>query len=45
MRMLKVTYDVQYTHLPSKCVPKSIKDTENLGNTWVGKAAIALKLL
>lgn len=44
MRMLKLIYDVQYTHLLSSYVPKSIKDTEKLGNTWLGKATIALKI-
>lgn len=44
MGMLKLIYDVQYTHLLSSYVPKSIKDTEKLGNTWLGKATIALKI-
>lgn len=42
--MLKVMYDVQYTHLPSNYVPKSIKDTEKLGNTWLGRAPVSHKI-
>lgn len=45
MGLLKMIYDVEYTHLLSNYVPKSIKDIETLGSTRLGRASISPKLL
>lgn len=42
--MLKLIYDAQYTYVLYNYVPKSIKDTKKLGNTWLGRPTIALKI-
>lgn len=44
MGMLKLICDVRFTHLPFNYVPKGIKDTEKLRNTWLGRASIFLRI-
>lgn len=43
MGLLKVICDVQYSPT-SNYVPKSIKDTGNLGNMWLARAPMSLKI-